>query len=802
MIRNYLLAGIRNLRRNKWLAFLNISGLLVSFVCGIGIMLFVQDELSYDKWIPGADKIYRVIQVGEEMEHSSSMPFPTGPALYNDYNQDIAAYTRVFNFQASTLSVVYEENNDRKIFNEPRFFFADSTFFQTFPFRFVKGNPATALNGPNLVVVTASTATRYFGDADPIGKILKFEGKQDLQVTAVVEDVPANTHFKFDFIASFRTLETLFDNGIPEKNWYWNPVWTYIVLKDPARVPVLESDFPSFVKKYYHPSLQKAVINLQPLSDIYLHSHTEYEIGVMSDMKYIYIFSLLGFAILVIAIINFMNLTTACSAERFKEIGIRKVVGANRLNVIAQFVCESVIMALIAFVLAVALLFLLLPFLNEITGKAFAITALLQWRFVGTLLVLAVLVGVISGYYPALILAGRNAVEVLKPNKSPGTGRIMLRKVLVAFQFGISIIFVSGTIVAYLQLEYMKNADLGFKGDRLLVIPIQRTALVPQYDAFRKELLRNSNIAYVTTSNVVIGKDFQTSNYKRTGWDDPVMFPSIFVKDDFIKAMDIDLVAGRDFSEADRITPGAEAIINTAMMKSLGWENPEAVIGEEIDGTLEGKIKIVGVCDSFHYASLRQEAGPVILISTEGGLGTFLMNFVLVRINDQDPQNTISYIRDKWTEFVPETLFEYSFLDDNLNTIYEKEEKFSRISSFFSVVAIVIGAIGLFGLTLFAVQKRKKEIGIRKVLGGSTWSILNLLTREFLFLLLVATLVSVPVSVYLLKLWLSGFAYRIPLSLIPFAASIILLLTTTILIVATQVFRTTRSNPALVLRND
>jgi putative ABC transport system permease protein len=802
MIRNYFLAGIRNLRRNKWLAFLNITGLLISFTCGIGILLFVEDELSYDSWIPDAEKIYRVIQVGEEMEHSSSMPFPTAPALFNDYGSDIDHYTRVFNFQASTLSVVYENPADRKIFNEPRFFFADSTFFRTFPFQFIKGNRATALNGPNQVVVTAETALRYFGTEDPIGKVLKFEGKQDLLVTGVVSEVPSNTHFTFDFIASFRTLETLFDNGIPEKNWYWNPVWTYVVLKDPARAAVLEAGFPEFVKKYYHPSLQKAVIKLQPLNQIYLHSHTEYEIGVMSDIKYIYIFSILGFSILAIAVINFINLTTAYGAERFKEIGIRKVVGADRKNIIMQFVSESVVMSLIAFVFAVALLFLMLPFLNDLTGKSFSVESIVQWRFVITVLGLALVIGIIAGYYPALVLAGRNAVDVLKANISPNTGRILLRKVLVAFQFAVSIIFISGTLVAYLQLDYMKNANLGFSGEEVLVIPIQRTSMVPRFDSFKKELLRNPDVRQVTTSNVVIGKDFQTSNYKRTGWDDPVMYPSIFVKDDFINTMSIGLVAGRDFTEADKHTLGAKAIINIPMMKSLGWEDPDAAIGEEIDGTLEGRIKIIGVCNAFHYASLHQDAGPVILINIEGSLGTFLMNFILVKINSREPQATINFIGTKWAEFVPETLFDYSFLNDNLDKIYQKEEKFSRISTFFSIVAILIGAIGLFGLTMFAVQKRKKEISIRKVLGGSTFSILNLLTREFFHLLIFASLVAIPLSIYLMKLWLSGFAYQVPFSILPFVVSVLVLFFTTMFIVATQVVKTSRSNPALVLRSE
>jgi putative ABC transport system permease protein len=522
---------------------------------------------------------------------------------------------------------------------------------------------------------------------------------------------------------------------------------------------------------------------------------------VMSDIKYVYIFSFLGVAIVVIAAINFMNLTTAYSAERFKEIGIRKVVGAGKGSIILQFICESIVLSLIAFLLAAILMVLTLPFLNNLTGKSFTFLSLLQWKFLLTTFLLAIGIGVISGYYPSLILSGKNAVDVLKSNTSPNTGRIILRKVLVGFQFAISILFISGTIIAYMQLEFMKNAALGFNGDQLLIIPIQRTSLIPKYDLFKKELLQNSNIRNVTISNVVIGKDFQTSNYKRTGWDDPVMYPSIFVKDDFIKTMDIKMIAGRDFVEEDK-TPGAKAIINVVLMKALGWNTPEDAIGEEIDGTLEGKIKIIGVSESFHYAPLHQEAGPVILINIDGPLGTFLMNFVLVRINDSSPQQTIGFIKNKWQELVPETLFDYSFLNDNLNKVYQKEEKFSKVSTFFSLVAILIGAIGLFGLTMFAVQKRKKEISIRKVLGGSTFSILNLLTREFLLLLAFASFIAIPVTVYLMNLWLSSFAYQIPLNVLPFLISVLLLLVTTLGIVGSQVWGTARTNPATVLRSE
>ena len=406
MLRSYLNVALRFLNRHRVFAAINIIGLAIGASCALCIFLFVTDELSYDRYHPNADRIYRVIQGGDDGEQSSSLPFPSGPTLQHDYGDLIETNVRLFNFQASSLAVVQETGGDRKSFNETRFFFGDSTFFKVFQLPVLSGNAERALSGPGMVVISRSTAMRYFNKTDVIGQVFKFEGKYDMTVTAVVEDVPENTHFRFDFLASFASLQNLFEKGIPENNWYWNPVWTYVLLKPDADPAALDKQLPFFVQKYYHPSVRdEAQLLLQPVTDIYLTSKSLYEIGVMSDIRYVYVFSIVSLAVLLMACINFINLTTAHSAERFKEIGMRKVMGAQRRNLIIQFISESVVTVTIAALVALMITAILIPFLNDMTGKSLSLLSLLQPGYLLQFLLAILVTGVVAGSYPAFVLS-------------------------------------------------------------------------------------------------------------------------------------------------------------------------------------------------------------------------------------------------------------------------------------------------------------------------------------------------------------------------------------------------------------
>jgi putative ABC transport system permease protein len=805
MLKSYLTVALRFLARHQVFAFINIFGLAIGAACAICIFLFVSNELSYDTYHPNADRIFRVIQGGDgEGEQSSSLPFPSGPTLLHDYPDAIEKQVRLFNFQASSLAVVQETGTERKAFNETRFFFGDSTFFDVFPFEVIVGDPHKALNGPGLVVINESTAQRYFGNTAVIGQVFKFEGKYDLTVTAVVKDIPQNTHFQFDFLASFASLQNLFEKGIPENNWYWNPVWTYVMLKpgqDPAE---LEKQMPFFVDKYYHPSVKADTeLELQAVTDIYLTSKSLYEIGVMSDMRYVYVFSIVSIAVLLMACINFINLTTAHSAERFKEIGMRKVMGAQRKNLILQFISESVLMVLLAALIAVAITALVLPYLNLLTEKSLSLRTLVApeylLRFAGAILV----TGLLAGSYPAFVLSRHQAVDVLKPNSGKFSGNILLRKMLVVVQFTIAVVFISGSILAFRQIDYMQNARLGFEGDQILVIPVQRLSIVPQYETFKKMLQSNSNVINVSTANVIVGREYQASNYKKEGTDDLSMYPCLFVRNDFAKTMGIPLLAGRDFSE-EMTTPGYQAMINRSLAVQLGWKNPEDAIGQILDGTLEGKIEITGVTEDFHYASLKETVGPMIMLRSDlvAKHRDFFTRFVLVRVKGGDLDGTVDFARKKWSELVSESPFDYFFLDDNLDRLYKAEEKFNELGFIFSIVAISIGALGLFGLAAFAVRKRRKEISIRRVLGASVRSILLLLGSDFILLIFISSIIGIGLCWYLMSAWLEGFAFRIDIGPMAFVVGVLSLLLMTALTIGVTTARASTANPVDNLRSE
>src|SRR5258708_3444711 len=600
MLKNQIIIAIRALLKNKLYPIINISGLTIGLACAICIFVFVKDELSYDRYHTNADRIFRVIQEGAE--HSATLPFPAGPAFKNEFGDLLESYTRVFNFQASSLPIVYDNGVDRKTFNEPRFFFGDSTFFKVLDFKFIKGNPATCLNGPNLLVVTESTASRYFGNHEPIGKTISFEGVQDMTVSGVIEDVPENSHFGFDFMASFTSLKTLrFGRRIgPPDRWYWNPVWTYLLLKDVKNVDQISAQFPRIVHKYYEESLRDRVeFVLQPLTDIYIKSNSIFEISTMSDIKYVYIFSILGAAILLVACINFINLTTARSAERFKEIGVRKVMGAYRANLIIQFISESMVISIIAYALAFGLTILLIPILNNLTDKALTISAFADLRFVTASIAIVFFVGVISGVYPAFILSAQDAVKILKPNTGKFSGSVLLRKALIVFQFAVSMIFISGTIIAYKQLHYLRDASLGFDQDQIIVIPSSRSSIIPKFEAFKDILLQNPGIVNVTAAHAVVGMDHETNNYKKRGEDDFVTYPVLVVRNDFIKTFGGKILAGHDFAEEYTDTL-AKVIINKVFMEKMVWKKPEEAIGQVLAAAIEEWTLVLTLFVNFH----------------------------------------------------------------------------------------------------------------------------------------------------------------------------------------------------------
>jgi len=809
MLKNYFVIAWRSLIKNRVYSIINISGLAIGITAVLCILVYVKDELSYDRYHPNSDRIFRVIQGGTG-EQSASLPFLAGPSIQNDYPHLVESFVRLFNWQASTLSIMYDRPGDRKVFNEPRFFFADSTFFKVFHYQFINGDPLTCLDGPDKVVITKSTAKRYFGDDDPIGKILRYEGKQDLVITGLIEDVPKNSHFKFDFIASFKSLESPaiikdFPRGTFPRRWYWNPVWTYLLLKKKEDAPVLQKLMPYVVKKYYEPALaSQTEYSLQPLTDIYLHSRPLLsEIGQLSSIRYVYIFSIVALSILLVACMNFINLTTARSAERSKEIGVRKVMGALKVNLILQFIIESMVITLLAALIAIVLTVLVLPRMGLLVDKELSRTTLLDPMFLLLFIVMISLVGLISGSYPAFVLSSQSEVKVLKAKSAGLSGNAYLRKSLVVIQFMVSVILISGSIIVFKQISFMRNADLGFDKEQVLVVPVEGTSVIPKFDFFKEALLLNSNIKEVTGCHAVIGRDFQTSNYKRPEQHDMVTFPILITRNDFFETMKIKLIAGRSFKKEFTDTTW-NAVINRTMLKALGWKNPEDAIHQVLDGALEGKVTIVGVCEDFHYASLKQSVGPLIIVKAKAHsyqeIG--MTNYLYARVNASNLPGTISFIEKTWKEFTNENAFQFFFLNEQLNDTYKKEETFAKVVTIFSALAIGLGVMGLFGLTAFSVQKRRKEISIRRVVGASLSSLFALLSKDFIILILLSAVVGIPVSWFLTNVWLTDFAYRAPIGVVAFALSLAIILIITFLTISYQVFKAVRENPTKSLRSE
>lgn len=799
MFKNYIIIAVRNLIRQKGYSLINALGLSLGVACFILILLFIQDELSYDRHHEKAGRIYRLTEVIAPAEHSSSQPFSVAPTLANDYPVMIEHAVRFFNMQAPTLTL---DNGPELHFNERRFFFVDSTVFEVFTFPFIKGDSKTALHAPYSMVITEAMAKKYFGGVDALGKTLRFEGQHDLKVTGIIAPVPENSHFKFDFLASFSTI-TGMQNGVKPAGWNWNPCWTYLLLTEGTSSEALAAKLPGFVESYFPDNIRDRVsLHLQALTDIHLHSHLDFEIAPNSNIAYVYIFSVIAGLVLLIACINFMNLATARSAKRAREVGMRKVLGAERAQLIRQFLSESFIMSLLAVALAIPLVDLSLPILNSFLNKAIAFDLLgnsvLLFSLIGTI----VLVGFVAGVYPAFVLSAFRPIQVLK-GKLNLTGfdwTAVMRKGLVVAQFAISIILIIGTLIAYNQLRYLQQANLGFDKEQVVMINILRANLASRYDEIKNRLLQNSQVLHVTTSEEVLGSKYQTNPFKPQGFTENQQFQRLMVGYDFVETFNLELVAGRSFNKAFSTDDSLAVMINEAMVRHLNWGSPQEALGKGFTGRRRTQV-VIGVLKDFHYASLHNPIGPFVLdvADTESG-HNFFDRYLAVRIAPESYQETLAYLQQTWSEFLPNRPFEYFFMDDEHGKLYRAEENLGRVAGTFAAFAIFVGCLGLLGLTSFTAEQRTKEIGIRKVLGASVASVTTLLSKDFVKLVVLANVVAWPVAWFAMNNWLQNFAYRIEVSWWAFVLAGGVALLIALLTVSAQAIRTALANPVEALR--
>ena len=800
MIRNYIKIAIRNLVKHKFYSLINICGLAIGLASFIIILLYIIDEVSYDRYHKNADNIYRLVNVYDfdgVGENSASSPFPVAFTMKDEYPGMIKNVVRIFNFQSPRMLI---ELGDKR-YNERRFFFADSTFFHIFDHEFIHGNPKTVLNESYSVVLTESAAKKYFGDDNPVNKTIKFEKQFDLKVTGVIKDVPAQSHFNFDFIASMSSVGRMFGGRLPQ-TWVWNPCWTYLLLEDGA-APVLEKKFPDFIDKFFYDAEKENIsLYLQPLTDIHLKSRLDYELEPNNNISYIYILSAIAAFLLIIASINFMNLATATSAARAKEIGVKKVVGVYRSQLIFQFISESIILSFISLIIALILVELLLPAFNTFTNKDIVLSILLQPKYLLALIILVLFTGAFSGIYPAFYLSAFKPVSVLKGSLRRENKSTLPRKILVVIQFVISITLIIGTLTVLNQLKFLRNADLGFNKEQVIIIPVNHTPIARSYKSVKNELLLNTDIISITAVDDIFGVAHNTHEFRPEGFpqDKLQFYPALVVRFDFVKTFDIKILAGRDYNEDNKTDPEKGMLINEAMVKHLGWGSNEEALGKKFK-SLHGEERVIGVTNNFNTTSLHEQAGPFVLnIKEKPDEVMWFLKFMAIRIAPDNHKKTIDFIETKCKEFAPNRPFEYSFLDQELNKLYKDEDNLGKLSLIFSLLIIFIASLGLFGLTSFMAEQRTKEIGIRRVLGAKVTDIITLLSKEFLKLIVIAILIAWPIAFLLIDDWLSHFAYRTAINWFVFILAGLFALIIALLITAYKAYVTSQTNPVDTLK--
>ena len=804
MLKNYTKIALRNLRKYKGYTFINVAGLAVGLACCLLIVLFVRDELSYDRYHEKADQIYRVTLdalLGEQEINAPISPAPMAQALVNDYPEVVQA-TRLFTYAGETL-VRYE---DRR-FVEERFFFGDSTTFDVFTFPLLRGDPETALLEPNTVVLTESTARKYFGQDDPMGKTIRVDDEFDYEVTGVMADMPENSHFHFDFLGALGTL-----GGSRNPMWVSNNFRTYFILDESHTPEALEAKFPSMVEKYAGPQVEQILnitleqfyasggrfeFHLQALTDIHLHSNLGYEIEPNGDIAYVYAFSIIAFLILLIACINFMNLATARSANRAKEVGVRKVLGSNRRQLTLQFLMESMLLSALALVVALVLAAALLPVFNNLSGKTLEID-----YFDGFLLTvvlgMAAGMGLLAGSYPAFFLSSFRIVDVLKGQRQAGLKSSGLRSGLVVFQFVISIALMITTAMVYRQVDYVQSKRLGFDKEHVVVLE-RFDALGPQQEAFKQQIQQHPNAVSAAAANTLPGRNFgDTSFFPEGAPPEQLRNIRLLVTDfDLLETLNLDVIEGRAFSR-DLSTDSTAVVLNEAAVKEFGWSITKAV-GKRLvsPGFTQNDtqfLTIIGVVRDFHFQTLRDEIRP---------LGLFIgrnLSYLAVRIRPDDIPGTLAAFETQWQTFAPEQPFTYSFLDRDVNALYQADQRTGSLFGTFALLAIVIACLGLFGLAAFTAEQRTKEIGVRKVLGASVGGIVVLLSKEFTRLVGIAFVVAAPLAYLAMDRWLQDFAFRVDLAWWIFAAAGLAALAIAWLTVSYQSIKAALINPVEALR--
>jgi len=803
MIKNYFKIAWRNLLKNKAFSFINILGLSIGIsVCFI-IMLFVQDELSYDRFNKKADRIVRIyfkaVMYGGKISEAGVMP-PVAKALKNDYPEveDATRFKRDWR-----PKIEYQH----KIFKEGEAAFVDPNFFSVFSLPFLKGDPKTALAQPNTIVITEEMAHRFFGNDEPIGKTLTYNNSGQFKVTGVIEKIPANAHFHFDLFGSMETIDFA-----KSATWMEGDFFTYVVMKKGADYKKLQAKLPGMVEKYMGPQIAQTMgmnlsqfrtkgndlgFALQPLTDIHLHPETTTELEPAGNLKYVYIFGAIAIFMLLIASINFINLSTAGASKRAKEVGVRKVMGSGKWDLIKQFLFESLLITGIALFVAGLMVQLALPVFNNLSGKNLQFG--LDMRPVAGLIALGLVVGLLAGIYPAFFLSSFKPIATLKGKFSAGTKSLGLRSSLVVFQFFISVSLIIGTIVVYRQMKFIQNINLGYNKEQLLVIP-NSWALGKNERTFKDQLLKDTRVENVTISGYKPAGPTNNNNAMAypEGKDNQVMTSLEYkIDEQYIPTLGIQMAAGRNFSPAYG-TDSSGMIINEAAARAFGFGNNaigKVIVRPNSDRGRDHHFTVVGVVKDFHFKSLHEAITPLLMVlEPESG--------IIVKVRTKDIPGLLNTMKQQWAAYNIEEPFSYAFMDDLYNKTYAAEQKTGTILNIFAVLTIFVACMGLFGLATYTAEQRSKEIGIRKVLGASVTQVTGMLSKEFIKLVLIGCLIAFPLSWWAMSRWLQDFAYRVDLSWWVFALAAAFALLIAVCTVSFKAIRAALANPVTSLRSE
>ena len=807
MFRNYVKTAWRNLTRHKGFTMINLFGLTIGLTGCLVIGLFVWDELQYDKSIPGGENVYRVY---EERTDDGVITYGAAvPPMYATFTEQ--QYPEVSSTARIMMSIdkFLLEVGEKSMYEE-KGWFVDSSFFKIFPLKFIKGDPSTALNAPNTMVISEAMAKKYFGNADPINKIITVD-KDTLTVKGVLAKLPQRFHLDFNYLMSLPTAGVSPDRM---QRWTWHQFYTYVRLKPGSKVDPLQQKFQAHVKKEIHPTITQVGRSFlpvfQPLSDIHLKSSDFiYDNAVRGNATYVKALTIIALFVLAIACFNFINLATARSFKRAKEIGVRKVVGADRKQLVFQFIGETILLAVLAVFVATVITSLLVPVLNNFTDKSIVFNPIANPLLALLILGGGVAIGILAGIYPAMVLSGFRPIVVLKNMKLFGTGSHIpwLRQGLVILQFALSALLIVSAIIVYKQTSYLNNKDLGFDKEQVIYFQI-RQEVSEKLDAFKAELKQSPNIVSVTSGYGLPGDLYAGDGVIIPGKDgDKEHSSNVFIGDyDYLKTLGLRIIAGRDFSR-DMSTDVNEAfIITETAVKEFGFGTPEKALGQRMNwnewspqDTLNRikKGKVIGVIQDFHYKSLHEKVvGSVIQLYPQV---TFK---VAAKLKTTDIQNTIAHITKVWDKFSPGYPLDYKFMDETYGKMYKSEGKLASLLWIFTAMAIVVGCLGLFGLAAFAAEQRTKEIGIRKVLGASVLNIMGLLSKNFVVMVLIASLIAFPVAWWAMNKWLDDFPYRVNIGWWVFAVAVVAALLVALITVSFQSIKAATTNPVKSLRTE